>query len=102
DLIRAANSYIEDIQPWVSNKAGDAAATEGVIGDCLEAVRIVALLASPAITGAAAELWRRLSLPGRPEAARLPEAAAWGGLPAGNRLDRGAPLFPRIGRDDAR
>jgi methionyl-tRNA synthetase len=99
ELIRAANSYIEDRQPWVLNKAGDTAATAGVIGDCLEALRLVALLASPAIPGAAAELWRRLGLPGRPEAARLPEAAAWGGLPAGNRLDRGAALFPRIDRD---
>jgi methionyl-tRNA synthetase len=98
ELIRAANSYIEDRQPWVLNKAGDAAATAGVIGDCLEALRVVALLASPAIPGAAAELWRRLGLPGRPEDARLPEAAAWGGLPAGNRLDRGGALFPRIDR----
>ena len=49
------------------NKAGDAAATAAVLGDCLEALRIVALLASPVIPNAAAELWRRLGLPGRPE-----------------------------------
>jgi methionyl-tRNA synthetase len=98
-LIGAANAYIEDRQPWALNKAGDAAATAGVIGDCLEALRIVALLASPAIPRAAAELWRRLGLPGRPEDARLPAAAAWGGLPAGSTLDRGDALFPRIDRD---
>jgi methionyl-tRNA synthetase len=98
DLIKAANGFIEDRQPWVTNKAGDDAATAAVIGACLEVLRIVALLASPAIPAAAAELWRRLGLPGRPEDARLPEAAAWGGLPAGNPLDRGGPLFPRIER----
>jgi methionyl-tRNA synthetase len=98
ELIRAANAYIEDRQPWATNKAGDAAATAGVIGACLEALRIVALLASPAIPRAAAELWRRLGLPGRPEAARLPAAAEWGGLPVGSVLDRGGPLFPRIER----
>jgi methionyl-tRNA synthetase len=99
DLIRAANGFIEDRQPWALNKAGDSVATAGVIGDCLEALRIVALLASPAIPGAAAELWRRLGVPGRPEDVRLPEAVAWGGLPAGSRLGRGGPLFPRIDRD---
>ena len=98
ELIGAANAYIEERQPWALNKAGDAAATAAVIGDCLETLRIVALLASPAIPRAAAELWRRLGLPGRPEDARLPGAAAWGGLPAGSVLDRGAALFPRIDR----
>jgi methionyl-tRNA synthetase len=95
ELIRAANAYIEDRQPWALNKAGDAAATAAVLGDCLEALRIVALLASPVIPNAAGELWRRLGLPGRPEDQRLPDAAGWGGLPAGLPLDKGAPLFPR-------
>jgi methionyl-tRNA synthetase len=98
ELIGAANAYIEDRQPWALNKAGDSAATAAVIGDCLEALRIVALLASPAIPRAAAELWRRLGLPGRPEDARLPGDAAWCGLPGGSVLDRGAALFPRIDR----
>jgi methionyl-tRNA synthetase len=96
DLIRAANAYIEDRQPWALHKAGDATATAEVLGDCLEALRIVALLSSPVIPNAAAELWRRLGLPGRPEDARLPDAARWGGLPAGSRLEKGAPLFPRL------
>jgi methionyl-tRNA synthetase len=95
-LIRAANAYIEDRQPWALHKAGDATATAEVLGDCLEALRIVALLTSPVIPNAATELWRRLGLPGRPEDERLPDAARWGGLPAGSRLEKGAPLFPRL------
>jgi len=95
DLIRAANAYIEDTQPWALNKAGDAEAVGRVIGDCLEALRIVALLASPVIPNAAGELWRRLGLEGRPEDVRLPHGATWGQLPAGAKLDKGAPLFPR-------
>ena len=95
DLIRAANAYIEDTAPWALHKAGDAGAVAGVIGDCLETLRIVTLLASPVIPNASAELWRRLGLPGRPEDARLPAAAAWGQLPAGAALEKGAPLFPR-------
>jgi methionyl-tRNA synthetase len=95
ELIRAANAYIEDRQPWALNKAGDTRAVAEVLGDCLETLRIVALLASPVIPRAASELWRRLGLPGRPEDSRLPDAAAWGQLPAGSKLEKGAPLFPR-------
>jgi methionyl-tRNA synthetase len=95
DLIRATNSYIEDSKPWELNKQGDRDAVAAVLGDCLESLRIVALLASPVIPNAAAELWRRLGLPGRPEDARLPDAAGWGLLPAGASLEKGEPLFPR-------
>jgi methionyl-tRNA synthetase len=95
-LIRDANAFIEDQQPWKLNKEGDTAAVAGVLGDCLEALRIVALLASPVIPRASAELWRRLGLAGTPEDQRLPDAAAWSGAPAGTSLDKGEPLFPRI------
>jgi methionyl-tRNA synthetase len=95
DLIRDTNAYIEDRQPWALNKAGDTAAA-AVLGDCLEALRIVALLASPLIPRATTELWRRLGLLGDPTDQRLPEAAGWGQLPPGVTLEKGAPLFPRI------
>jgi methionyl-tRNA synthetase len=95
DLIRAANSFIEERAPWALHKAGDGEAVAAVLGDCLETLRIVALLASPAIPNACAELWRRLGLPGRPEDQRLPAAAEWGRLPPGSILEKGASLFPR-------
>jgi methionyl-tRNA synthetase len=96
DLIRAANAFIEERAPWALHKAGDAAAVAAVLGDCLETLRIVALLASPAIPNASAELWRRLGQSGRPEDQRLPAAAEWGRLPAGSRLEKGESLFPRF------
>ena len=67
-----------------------------MLGDALEALRIVAILASPAIPTAAAEAWRRIGLPGAPDDQRLPEAAAWGGYPGGLPVEKGDPLFPRI------
>jgi methionyl-tRNA synthetase len=97
ELIRAANSFIEAEEPWRLHKAGDATATAAVLGDCLEALRLVALLASPAIPRASAALWRRLGLPGTPEDQRLPDGAAWGRGPFGTTLDKGEPLFPRLG-----
>jgi methionyl-tRNA synthetase len=98
-LIRDANAYIEDRQPWALEKQGDATAVAAVLGDCLETLRIVALLASPVIPHAAAELWRRLGLPGSPEDQRVPAAAAWGSAEtAGNPLEKGPALFPRLDR----
>ncbi len=95
DLIRATNSFIEDSAPWKLNKEGDSAAVGRVLGDCLEALRIVALLASPVIPNAAGQLWHRLGCADRPEDQRLPSAAAWGQLAAGATLEKGEPLFPR-------
>jgi methionyl-tRNA synthetase len=96
DLIRATNAYIEDREPWKLHKAGDAGAVAAVLGDCLEALRIVTVLASPVIPNATGELWGRLGLPGSPAGQRLPDAAAWGGFPAGTRLEKGTALFPRL------
>jgi methionyl-tRNA synthetase len=98
-LIKDANAYIEERQPWALHKAGDAKATAAVLGDCLEVLRIVALLASPVIPNAAFELWRRLGLEGTPEEQRLPDAAVWGSAAtAGGTLVKGDALFPRLER----
>jgi methionyl-tRNA synthetase len=95
ELIRATNAYIEDRQPWALHKTGDNEAVNAVLGDCLEVLRIVALLTSPLIPNGSAELWRRLGLDGKPSDERLPDAAQWGLLPSGSKLEKGEPLFPR-------
>ena len=92
-LVREANAHLEANEPW---KAEPGPAVDAVLGDALEVLRIVAVLASPAIPGAAAEVWRRIGLPGTPEEQRLPAAAAWGGYPGGLAVEKGTPLFPRI------
>ena len=60
-------------------------AVDAVLGDALEALRILAVLSSPAIPRAAVEIWRRIGLEGSPLDARLPEAAAGGATPEGSR-----------------
>ncbi|MBL8778130.1 MAG: methionine--tRNA ligase [Acidimicrobiales bacterium] len=92
-IIREANALLEAAEPW---KADPGPEVDAVLGDALEALRIVAVLASPAVPHAAAEVWRRLGLPGAPEDQRLPEAAGWGQYPGGAAIETGAPLFPRI------
>jgi methionyl-tRNA synthetase len=91
-LIRETNAHLEANEPW---KAEPGDAVDAVMGDALEALRIVAVLASPAVPRASAEVWRRLGLPGGPADQRLPAAAAWGGYPGGLPVEKGPPLFPR-------
>ncbi len=67
-----------------------------VMGDALEAIRIVTILASPAIPNATQETWERIGLPGKVTDQRLPEAARWGAYPGGVALIAGEPLFPRL------
>ncbi len=55
----------------------------------------MAVLASPALPTATAEVWRRLGLEGTPADQRLPGAASWGGYPGGLAVEKGKPLFPR-------
>ena len=54
------------------------------------------ILATPAMPRTGEEIWRRIGLDGRPSDLRLPDAAAWGGYPAGRRVEKGPPLFPRM------
>ena len=91
-LIRQTNAYLEAHEPW---KASPGPAVQAVLGDALEALRIVCILASPAIPHATDDAWRRLGLAGSPADQRLPAAAEWGSAPAGRPVEKGGPLFPR-------
>ena len=92
-LIRETNGLLEDNEPW---KLDPGPAVEAVLGDALEALRIVSVLASPALPAACAEAWSRIGMPGTPQDQRVPEAAGWGGYPGGLAVTKGASLFPRL------
>jgi methionyl-tRNA synthetase len=92
-LIREANAYLEEHEPW---KLDPGPEVERVLGDALEALRIVTVLASPAVPAACAEIWRRIGLSGAPSDVLVPDAVAWGGYPGGLPVEKGDPLFPRI------
>ena len=91
-LIRATNAYLEANEPW---RAEAGPAVDRVMGDALEALRIVAILGSPAIPTTSQAIWERLGLAGQVADQRLPAAAAWGGYPGGLAVTKGEPLFPR-------
>jgi methionyl-tRNA synthetase len=92
-LVRETNAALEAAEPW---KAEPGPAVDAVLGDALEVLRLVAILASPALTRSSQEIWRRIGLLGSVADQRLPDAAAWGGYPGGVAVEKGSPLFPRI------
>jgi methionyl-tRNA synthetase len=92
-LIRETNAYLEDHEPW---KLEPGPEVDAVMGDALEALRIVAVLASPALIDASVEAWRRIGMEGSPADQRVPDDVAWGRYPGGLLVEKGAPLFPRL------
>jgi methionyl-tRNA synthetase len=92
-LVRETNALLEAAEPW---KSDPGPAVDAVLGDALEALRIVALMAAPAIPGASEQIWRRIGLTERVADQRLPGAASWGGYPGGVAVEKGPPLFPRV------
>lgn len=92
-LIGAANAHLEEHEPW---KMDPGLEVDAVMGDALECLRIVSLLAFPAIPEGAQTVWDRIGLDASIVEARLPEAATWGGYPGGLSVSKGDPLFPRV------
>jgi methionyl-tRNA synthetase len=92
-LIREANAYLEANEPWKSEPGPE---VDAVLGNALEVLRQVAVLASPAIPRACATIWSRIGLEGSPIDVLLPEAAEWGRYPGGVPVTKGSPLFPRV------
>jgi methionyl-tRNA synthetase len=91
-LIRATNAHLENNEPWKAEPGPD---VDAVMGDALEALRIVCILASPAIPDTMQIIWERIGMPGLVSDQRVPTSVTWGGYPGGATIDKGEPLFPR-------
>ncbi len=108
DFVGGANKTVDAEQPWVlakAAKAGDAAADErlrAILGDLVEACRVVGLAAAPVMPGAAPRILAQLGHhyaygPDGNGGPALPAELAWGAH-AGDpgRLAIAEPLFPRF------
>jgi methionyl-tRNA synthetase len=95
-LVGRANKYIEETAPWALAK--DPAKKQRlahVLYNLAESYRIATVLLSPFMPGFPARVWPQLGIAGHPELHTW-ESLTWGRLPAGTRIARGAPLFPRL------
>jgi methionyl-tRNA synthetase len=107
-----ANRFVDREQPWTLAKAaraGDTSAAsrlEGVLGDLLEASRVISLTAAPFMPEAASRAADQLGI-AYPYAADgnggppLAELAAWASGTDGGGIGVATPLFPRLEMDDA-
>lgn len=94
------NGYLSDQAPWQVAKDLDARARLGtILVSAAEALRGIAVLAHPVLPRATAALWDQLgaaAVLGPIEAVRVDAVAAWGQLPPGTVVTKGAALFPRL------
>ena len=99
-LAGRVNLYVEESAPWNLAKSEETAdQLAAVIYNALEAIRIIALYLAPFMPNTSAEVFRRLSLGDVTAVTDIEAATAWGQLPAGNAVEIGDPLFPRLDMD---
>jgi methionyl-tRNA synthetase len=97
DLVGRANGYLVERAPWALAKdPGRRDELASVLYASAEVLRLLAVLSSPVMPGAAGRLWEQLGMESPLESERLPDAARWGGLAPGTRIRRGEALFPRL------
>jgi methionyl-tRNA synthetase len=91
----AANATIADTEPWKLAKAGRDAELDAVLWNAAEALRLAAVLLTPFIPSAAAEILTRVGTPPGPGGLRLDTDGVW--QSSGRRVVRqGALLWPRL------
>ena len=102
DLIRGANNYIAQTEPWKMAKA-DPEGLGRVMFDLWSVLRAIALAIYPFMPAAAENMWKQIGLRSLiDEAAReRPRIFAWDWLPSyAIKVAKGEQLFPRIEKDE--
>lgn len=99
-LAERANRYIEETEPFrLAKDPARADELAAVMYNLLEAIRIIALYMAPFAPNTSAEVFERLSLGDITAVTDIEAATAWGQLPAGNAVQVGEALFPRLDVD---
>ncbi|MCL1873690.1 MAG: methionine--tRNA ligase [Clostridiales bacterium] len=94
-LVNKANKYIDDCAPWALNKAKETGKLASVLYNMAETVRLVTIMITPFMPGLPRRVWQQLGISDKPELHTW-ESLKWGLFPAGTKIERGEPLFPRI------
>ena len=94
-LVSKANKYIDDCAPWALNKAGETEKLQTVLYNLAEVIRFITVLISPVMPNTPAKVWEQMGFTGHEEL-KTWDSLKWGGFPAGTKVNRGEPIFPRI------
>ncbi|NLC52775.1 MAG: methionine--tRNA ligase [Firmicutes bacterium] len=95
-LVGRANKYIDEAAPWSLNKQGNRERLGTVLYTMVEVIRLGAVLLTPFLVETPAQIFAQLGLDTDPTAQGLEAAGKWGQYPAGTKVRKGDPLFPRI------
>jgi methionyl-tRNA synthetase len=96
DLVRQANQFIEQQQPWALAKLDEKKMLNDTLYILLETLRHIAWMLLPFMPDTAAKLFVQLGLEVPKEFGQSFESAwIWGELKPGHKIARGEPLFPR-------
>lgn len=95
-LIRRANKYVDETQPWILAKDEEQRAKlANVLYNLSEAIRIVSVLIQPFMPNTPKLIWEQLGI--NDEALHTwYSAKTWGMLPAEITISKGNVIFPRI------
>jgi methionyl-tRNA synthetase len=100
-FISMVDNYLTMEKPW--DLAKDHTKKDRlaeVLYEAAEALRVISVLAHPAIPNATQRIWEKLGLSGSVEN-ELMDELNWGGLKGGESVRVGDPLFPRIDHKEA-
>ena len=99
ELLTAVDGYVNEKAPWGLFKREGAAspALNRVLYNCLESLRLAAVLLSPVMPGTAARLLAQL---GAAEGTPASRSLEWGALPVSAPLGEEGALFPRADVDE--
>jgi methionyl-tRNA synthetase len=101
-FVAKVNRYLTEQAPWtVAKDDSDAARARlaTILYTAAESLRAIAVLYVPTMPKSSAALWDSLGAAdaiGALDEQDIRDAGRWGQLPAGARLTKGAPLFPRV------
>ncbi|RAW14542.1 methionine--tRNA ligase [Paenibacillus taichungensis] len=95
-FVSRSNKYIDETQPWALAR-DEAKRNElaSVMSHLIESLRIASILLQPFLTRAPRKIWEQLGIQ-EGELTAWDSAKQWGVIPAGNALQKGDPIFPRL------
>lgn len=95
-IVRRANKYIDETQPWVLARDEEKTAELGsVMAHLVASLRVVATLLQPVLTQAPKKIFAQLGLDYPEDGVKI-EGLAFDQLPAGMKVaEKGDPIFPR-------
>ncbi|MCR8843192.1 methionine--tRNA ligase [Paenibacillus sp. SC116] len=94
-FVSRSNKYIDETQPWTLAKdEANRAELASVMNHLAESLRIISTMLQPFLTQTPASIWSQLGI--NQEHATWEQLRTFGVIPAGTKVVKGDPIFPRL------